>query len=175
MKDENKVKFEIRRIFAGWFDVRLCCKDKNVDISASDAWGHDAPVQMLKELAECVEKNDFHKYVIWDEEPGSYVVCIDKENEECILTVIYTDVDSDEWKKIDLHGDLSYQEISDYVMHRSSIEMLIQEEIDFAYFVETVISAFLEYEHEEKKTEYENNWLEYPQQELDELRKLYSR
>lgn len=175
MKEENKVKFEIRRIFAGWFDVRFCCKDKEIDISASDAWGHDAPGQMLQELAECNGKNEFHKYVIWDEEPGSYVICIEKEVNACTLTVIYTEIDSDEWKKIDLHGDLSYQEINDYVIHRSSLEVLIQKEIDFEYFVDTVISAFLEYYNDEKKSEYENNWLEYPRQELEELRKLYGR
>lgn len=175
MKDENKVKFEIRKIFAGWFDVKFECEDKSVVISASDAWEHDAPRQMLKELAECNGMEKFSKYIIWDEEPGSYVVCIDKEDKECTLTIIYTKVDSDEWEKIDLHGDLSYQEISDYVIHRSSLDILLQKGIDFEYLVETVINAFAEYEKDEKKSEYENNWMEYPQQELDRLRELYNR
>lgn len=173
MKNENKLKFEIQKIFAGWFDVKFCCEDKSIEISASDAWGNDAPCQMLNELAECNGMDTFSKYIIWDEEPGSYVVCIDKEDKVCTLTVIHTDIDSDEWKKIDLHGDLSYQEISDYVIHRGSLDVLLQEEIDFEYFVETVISAFLKYEQAERKAEYEKNWLEYPQNEIDRLRELY--
>lgn len=32
------------RIYAGWFDVKYVAEDKQIEISASDAWGNDSPM-----------------------------------------------------------------------------------------------------------------------------------
>lgn len=75
------INFEIQRIYAGWFDVLFKTSKEEVVVTASDAWGNDSPKLFLQILSELVDKPQYSKYVIWDEEPGVYIIFIDKTDD----------------------------------------------------------------------------------------------
>ena len=72
------INFEIQRIYAGWFDVLFKTNKEEVVVTASDAWGNDSPKLFLQILYELVDTHQYSKYVIWDEEPGVYIIFLIK-------------------------------------------------------------------------------------------------
>ena len=73
----NAVNFEILGIHAGWYDVKFVSNDKQVEISASDAWGNDSPLYFLKMVLRMLNNEIESGYVVFDEEPGKYNVCLE--------------------------------------------------------------------------------------------------
>lgn len=164
----NLVNFEIERIYVGWFEV--CCRSyaKEVYFRASDAWENDAPKFFLLMLSELLRSDEISKYVVFDEEPGTYIVCIEKYK-ECKMQVLYSKFSDDEWGNIELYGNLSKEELEKKI---SISDELFEENIDLNHFVKTVLRSFEEYEKGQKLQEYEENWMKFPDKELKLLRSL---
>lgn len=170
MNDEKAaVNFEITRIFAGWFDVRFITKEEKVEISASDAWGNDSPKYFLKMVSDFLDHERKAGYVLFDEEPGTYIICIEKDS-IYKLSVLYSGFDADERKEIKLHGKLTQKEFETLI---PDIEMLFStENFSIDSFARTVLRSFEEYSSVPKMSEYEGNWMVFPKEELELLRRM---
>lgn len=164
----NLVKFEIKRVCAGWFDVEFKNESEKISITASDVWDNDSPKYFLKMITECLIEKQFNKYVVFDEEPGTYIVSIEKK-ETVILTICYSKVEGFEWNELDLHGDLSLEKIKSYIPIE---EDLIKIEVDLGYLAKTIYRSFEEYRFGINRKEYEENWMKYPEAEFKQLGKL---
>lgn len=165
----NAVNFEIVRIYAGWFDVRFVAEDKKIEISASDAWGNDSPMFFLRMILGILTNRIKDGYVVFDEEPGTYIVCLET-TEEVRLSILYSDFDDDEWTKIGLQGELLRREIEEIIPETE--ELFVANDFSIEAFSKTILRGFEEWSSGSKISEYEANWMEYPKQELFELEKL---
>ena len=67
-----------------------------VVVTASDAWGNDSPKLFLQILSELVDKPQYSKYVIWDEEPGVYIIFIDKIDDLYNIKIAFSEFCHDE-------------------------------------------------------------------------------
>ena len=163
----NAVNFEIVRIYAGWFDVKFVAEDKQIVISASDAWENDSPMHFLRMISGILTNRIKDGYVVFDEEPGTYIVCLET-TEEVKLSILYSNFDDDEWSKIGLQGELSRQEIEEIIPDTE--ELFVINDFSIKLFAKTILRGFEEWSSDLQKTEYEANWMEYPQKEVDELK-----
>lgn len=161
------INFEIGRVYAGWFDVVFRYNNKDVSIRASDAWDYDSPKYFLQMLSECYRADRCSKFAVFDEEPGTYYVCLLKDT-KVTLTVFYSTLTHDELT-IDFERELSAKEIMKCV-NAGKDKIILQEEIDLDYFIHTVIRAFEEYELAERNVWYEENWMDFPMVEFEKLK-----
>lgn len=165
----NVVNFEIVRIYAGWFDVKFISENKEIEISASDVWGNDSPMHYLRLILGILNNRVKDGYVVFDEEPGTYIVCLET-TETVKLSILYSDFDDDEWTKIGLHGELSRQEIEKIIPNTE--ELFVVKDFSIQAFAKTILRGFEEWSLDLKKSEYEENWMEYPQKEVEELNNI---
>lgn len=107
-------------------------------------------------------------YVIFDEEPGVYIVCLEK-TEETKLSILYSGLDDDE-VKIDVQGELTRKEIENLVTDTE--ELFSVSNLSLEIFFNTVFRSFDEWSSKEKRDEYEENWALFPQKEVEELSML---
>lgn len=163
----NALNFEIARIYAGWFDVKFVAQDKQIEISASDVWGNDSPMFFLRMILGILANRIKDGYVVFDEEPGTYIVCLET-TEEVRLSILYSDFDDDEWTKIGLQGELSRREIEEIIPDTE--ELFVINEFSIKAFAKTIFRSFEEWSSYSQKREYEANWMEYPQKEVYELK-----
>jgi hypothetical protein len=70
----NDLKFEISQVHAGWF----VCLIGDVEIWASYIQMHDSPRQLLKLLGELMSGEREQGCVVFDEEPGCYILSIQR-------------------------------------------------------------------------------------------------
>ena len=107
------INLEIQRIYAGWFDVLFKTNKEKVVVAASDAWGNDSPKLFLQILSELVDKPQYSIYVIWDEEPGVYIIFIDKIDDLYNIKIAFSEFCHDELFAdiINVIGDVSYDEM----------------------------------------------------------------
>lgn len=166
MCDTSFVNFEIERIYAGWFDVSFQQDNKKLTISASDTWGNDSPGKFLEALYEFYVKKASHRFVIWDEEPGVYFICLDKIENKTRMIVAYSEQDDDELGEVfqNVVGDLSYEKIKDYFDDLQ--DLLIVENLNINHFVRVVYERFCGCNIEE----YQNHWMDYPHEQLEKLK-----
>lgn len=162
------INFEIMGIWSGWFDVKFITKEKQVEISASDAWENDSPKYFLRMIADILDGRMNTGYVVFDEEPGTYIVCLESDR-GCRLSVLCSDFCDDEWKTA-LHGELAREEIETIIPDTE--ELFYVENFSIQTFAKPVLRSFEEWSTKEKMSEYEDNWMEFPQKELERLRGL---
>lgn len=167
-----EVNFEIIRIYAGWFDIKFITKEKQVEISASDAWGNDSPKYFLRMILDVLDNKISAGYVIFDEEPGTYIVGLEKDT-ACKLFILYSDFDDDEWRQTELHGELKRKEIETLIPNTE--ELFSVENFSICSFARTVLRSFEECSSKAKMSEYEENWMEFPQKELEQLSRMLYR
>lgn len=165
----NAVNFEILGIHAGWFDVKFVSNDKQVEISASDAWGNDSPLYFLKMVLRMLSNEIESGYVVFDEEPGTYIVCLET-SDDVKLSVLFSNLDDDEWKVIELYGELSRQEIENVITDTE--ELFVTSGFEIESFARTILRGFEEWKSDLKIREYEENWMEFPEKEVCELRRM---
>ena len=164
----NFVNFEIVRIVAGWFDVKFVTNEKQVEISASDAWGNDSPRYFLRMIIDFFCNKINAGYVIFDEEPGIYIVCIES-NDEPQLSILYSGFDDNE-VKIDVHGNLTRKEIEGLLADTE--ELLSVSDFSLQLFANTLFRSFDEWSSKSKMNEYEWNWMVFPKAEIEQLSML---
>lgn len=168
----NTLEFEILRIYAGWFDVRFFTSEKSCCIGASDAWDNDSPKYFLQMLIDLLEGNTQAGYVVFDEEPGTYIACIEC-GEVNKLTVCYSRLDNHEWEAVDVHGNMTCRKLAKFI----AIEkvFLVVEDFELRKFAQSVAEAFEKYTSKHKRDKYEGNWMAFPTEELDKLKEVLGR
>lgn len=163
------INFEITDICAGWFDVAFITKQKELKISASDVWGNDSPKYFLRMLIDFLEDRADSAYVTFDEEPGVNVVAIEK-NEGYVLSVLYTEFDEGITRYIPLQGSLTREQLKSSVPEIE--ELFFEGDFSFVAFCRAVLRSFEEYLWNERKAEYEEAWMEFPDEEFCKLKSL---
>lgn len=166
------VNFEIEGIDAGWFDVTLRGDDFIIGLTASDGWENDSPKKLLEILCDLVTNDNIHRYVIWDEEPGVYIICISKVNQKYTLALAYSKKDHDNLPEemSEGIGALSYHEMPGKLGELE--ELLYVRNLNFNYFTKTVVRSFQEYKKKKRRDRYEGNWMDFPHAELEKLEQL---
>lgn len=159
------VNFEIEGIQAGWFDMTYNIGKEKVTISASDAYGNDSPKYFLQMLCDLLTNKIHTGYVLFDEEPGVYIVCMEKQK-EYQLSLFFSEVE-DICKKLQVYGQLSTKEIREQFLELE--EMAVVKELSLTAFAKTVVRSFEEYSFYEGKKVYEENWMEFPKEEFLQL------
>lgn len=157
------INFEIQRIYAGWFDVQFKTDNEEIVVTASDAWGNDSPKLFLQILYEMLDEDVYNKYVVWDEEPGVYMIFISKTEENYSIKIAFSEFCHDElFSDIrNVVGDISFDEMRSKL---NDLELLFEyNDVEFIFFLRTVIRAFEEYEN---SSEYLGNWMDFPHNEL---------
>lgn len=167
----NYLNFEIVRIYAGWFDVKFTTEEKQVEISSSDAWGNDSPRNFLKMLCNLADNKTSNRYVVFDEEPGTYVVHIEK-GAVCKFSILYSEYDYDKWPEVKMCGERKLEEVE--TMIPGMEELFIVTDFSLEAFARTVVRGFEEYFSVETRAEYEGNWMEFPEKEFLELRDRFN-
>jgi len=93
MQYDNYPGFHISTVKAGWFDVILSDRAKNITVTASDYLCNDAPYEFLIVINDLCSVNSADisktKWLCWDEEPGAYIWKLERQDE--IITIgVYT-------------------------------------------------------------------------------------
>lgn len=158
--------FKIRKISSGWFDVSFVTNGEKLNICASYAWGNDASRHLLALLYRMITGETDSGYVVFDDEPGTLVICICK-GETSALHIVYSELDDDDWKE-PLYGNLSQEELGKRIPIES--ELLTVTGFDFDTFVDSVIVEFDKYAPKHKRDKYEGNWMPFPMDELQTLK-----
>ena len=158
----KRVRFLIHRIHVGWFDVHFQTGTAVVGISASDAWGNDAPRLWLEQLTALLAGRQSAAYVLFDEEPGVYVLSLEL-GEAPRFTLGYSELDSDEALRYlpAPAGALSYREAA---VRLPITEVYIRTSLDLPFFVRSVYEAFLPYTEKLAQDKYEGNWMPFPRE-----------
>ncbi len=157
---KKKCTFSISDIDAGWFDISFEIEKEKIKISASDLWGNDSPKALLVMLTELLLEKSDTMYILFDEEPGTYIVSLKKG----MLIVAYSKYDCIEMdqKKINitLCGNMTFNEISNLIVVN---EILLQAEIDTKVFIQSVYKTFYKYANNRLLYDkYEENWNYFP-------------
>ena len=84
----NELKFEICQVHAGWF----VCLIGDVEIWASYINMHDSPRQLLKLLGELMSGEREKGAVVFDEEPGCYILTVQR-GERSSISLEFTERD----------------------------------------------------------------------------------
>lgn len=161
------INFEIQRIYAGWFDVQFKTDREEVVVTASDAWGNDSPKMFAQILSEISDKQNCDRYVIWDEEPGVYIIFINKKERCYNIKIAFSEFCHDELfaDVRNVVGEISYEEMCTKL---DDLELLFEcNDFDYVYLLKTVIRAFEEYNN---GVVYQDNWMDFPNRELDALK-----
>ena len=161
--------FIIDKIGYGWFDVSFLIGDNRVTVTASYAWGHDSPQLFLMMLYNSLCEDDYeNSFVIWDEEPGEYFVCLEKEHETYRLSIGFSEDAEDLYGRFfkTPYGDMSYDKVKSLF---PDWKELLSNEINITDFAKSVCSAFEAYNADD----YEKNWtMPYPKEQIELLKNV---
>lgn len=165
---QTYINFEIKNISYGWFDVLFKTNEDEIMVTASYAWGNDSPKLFLQILYELLVSPSCNKYVIWDEEPGVYIIFFSKIKNQYNIKIAYSETCHDE-----LFADIR-NTTGNFIFHEAQsmihdLEVIYEcYDINFSHLIKTIIRAFEEYE---TNPEYERNWMSFPYNELNLLKK----
>lgn len=159
----NDLKFEICQVHAGWF----VCLIGDVEIWASYINRQDSPRQLLKLLVELMSGKREQGGVVFDEEPGCYILTVQR-GERCSFSLGFTE-------KIFLDcypeypaGAAVLPKLSRTVGDAETL--LLIDDLDLYRFSCAVGDAFSAYFTADLREQYAKHWMPFPLEELLELR-----
>ena len=159
----NDLKFEICQVHAGWF----VCLIGDVEIWASYINRHDSPRQLLKLLVELMSGEREQGCVVFDEEPGCYILSIERGVRDR-LSLGFT-----EKNFLDFYPQ--YPDAAAVLPElprtkRDAETLLVLDDLDLYGFACAVGDAFSAYFTPDLRERYAKNWMPFPLEELLELR-----
>lgn len=163
------LNFEITGIYLGWFDIKFITKERQVEISVSNAWENDSPKYFLKMIFGFLINESTDGYVVFDDEPGIYVVCLEK-TKDYKLSILHSKSDNAKWTKAGLYGELKQKDVE--ALMPGIEELFSVEGFSLKTFARTVLRSFEEYSLPEHRRNYEVNWMEFPEEEFLALHNL---
>ena len=147
--------FKIEAIEYGWFECRI----GNHYLEASDYLGYDVSreflVKILGVLAGAPEE-----WIYVMDEPGANIIKLSLEHNKILINIYSTNKTS---------YDLS-KNIEDGIKYIGECEFLI--DIAKEEFIDAVITEYSLYELGNGRDYYEKNWMNFPQNEYDELKRI---
>ena len=159
----NNLKFEISQVHAGWF----VCLIGDVEIWASYINMHDSPRQLLKLLGELMGGEREQGCVIFDEEPGCYILSIERGARDS-LSLRFS-----EQNFLDFHPEYPNGAAVLPMLPRTAGDaeaLLLVDDLDLYGFACAVGDAFSAYFTSDMREQYAKHWMPFPLEELLELR-----
>lgn len=157
------LKFEICQVHAGWF----VCLIGDVEIWASYINMRDSPRQLLKLLGELMSGEREKGTVVFDEEPGCYILTV-QGGARSRISLRFTERDF-----LDLYPEFPDTAAVFPEVHGSvgKVEtLLLIDDLDLYQFACAVGDAFSAYFTADMRAKYAKEWMPFPQEELVELR-----
>lgn len=147
--------FKIEAIEYGWFECRI---GKHY-LEASDYLGYDVSreflVKLLRVLADSPEE-----WIYVMNEPGANILKLSLGHNKILIHIYSTNKTSYDLSK-NIVGGMKYVEECEFSL-----------EIDREEFVDAVITEYSLYELGNGRVYYEKNWMDFPQKEYDELKRI---
>ena len=159
----NDLKFEISQVHAGWF----VCLIGDVEIWASYIQMHDSPRQLLKLLGELMSGAREQGSVVFDEEPGCYILTVQR-GERCSFSLGFTEKNFLDFYPEYPDGAAVLPELPRMVGDAETL--LLVDDLDLYGFACAVGDAFSAYFTSDMREQYAKHWMPFPQEELLELR-----
>ena len=159
----NDLKFEIRQVHAGWF----VCLIGDVEIWASYINMNDSPRQLLKLLGELMCGEREQGCVVFDEEPGCYILSIERGARDS-LSLRFT-----EQNFLDFYPNYPDAAAVLPVLPRTAggaETLLLLDDLDLYSFACAVGDAFSAYFTADLREQYAKHWMPFPMEEFIELR-----
>ena len=159
----NNLKFEISQVHAGWF----VCLIGDVEIWASYIQMHDGPRQLLKLLGELMSGEREQGCVVFDEEPGCYILSIQR-GERDSFSLGFTEKNFLDFYPQYPDGGSVLPELP---RTKSDAEtLLVLDDLDLYSFACAVGDAFSAYFTADMREQYAKHWMPFPMEEFIELR-----
>lgn len=149
--------FKILSIRHGWFEVDF---NRQFVLTNSDFMGCDAPALFLNALGELLENKAVVQWLCWQDEPGAYILRLERDCERLIIEIFDAVKNSDHLK---YSGDCLEKEIG---------KRLYKMDDEIKAFVEMVATEFGLYENGNGRQRYQHHWGDFPQQQYNRLQKL---
>lgn len=159
----NDLKFEISQVHAGWF----VCLIGDVEIWASYIQMNDSPRQLLKLLGELMCGEREQGCVVFDEEPGCYILSIQRGARDSFS------LGFSEKNFLDFYPNYPDAAAVLPVLPRTAGDaetLLLLDDLDLYSFACAVGDAFSAYFTSDLRERYTENWMPFPLEELLELR-----
>lgn len=159
----NELKFEICQIHAGWF----VCLIGDMEIWASYIHLRDSPRLLLKLLGELVSGEREQGGVVFDEEPGCYILTVQR-GERSSISLEFT-----EKNFLDFYPE--FPDTAAVLPERpgsadDAETLLLVDDLDLYQFACAVGDAFSAYFTADMREQYAKHWMPFPLEELVELR-----
>lgn len=165
----TNINFKINSISSGWFDIELLNGEQSISICASNAWENDSPKYLLSLLIDLLTGKANAGYVVFDEEPGTYIMCIQFKS-QISLEIYFSNNDDDEWGNVPLHGNLTSKELFSRIPIDKNLLMI--DNLNMESFVSQVVQCFDTYASKHKRDKYEGNWMKFPLEEYQLLKAI---
>jgi len=149
--------FKVILISYGWFEVDF---NRSCVLTNSHYLGCDAPGLLLEALGDLLENKTNDAWLCWQDEPGAYILNLEKQGEKLIVRVYGTDKESMELE----HSGASLKE--------HIAECIYKAEEDFAESVENILDEFALYENGTGRNRYQEHWGDFPNAAYDRARKF---
>ncbi len=161
----NYPGFHISEVKAGWFDVILADRTKNITVTASAYLSNDAPYEFLVAINDLCSVNlediSKTKWLCWDEEPGAYIWKLERHNQKILIDVYTAKKDS-----YDI-GPYERAHLEDEEIYCTDFETTG----DFLGFVKEVAKSYEKIRNQKKEDKnYEKQWGGFPDIELSKLK-----
>lgn len=159
----NELKFEICQVHAGWF----VCLIGDVEIWASYIHLRDSPRHLLKLLGELMSGEREKGTLVFDEEPGCYILTVQR-GERSSISLEFT-----EKNFLDFYPE--FPDTAAVLPERpgsadDAETLLLVDDLDLYQFACAVGDAFSAYFTADMREQYAKHWMSFPLEELVELR-----
>ena len=141
--------FKILSISHGWFSVDF---DRQFILINSSYLGCDAPALLLESLCSLLENKVNEEWICWQDEPGAYILRLDKYDDQLRLEIYDTDKDSYE---LPFSGVPLCEHIT---------KCLFKTNGSLTKIAETIFMEFELYEYGIGRKRYDKNWGGFPKQ-----------
>lgn len=148
--------FKIICISHGWFEIDF---NRQFILTNSDFLCCDAPALLLQAMGNLME-GDGVQWLCWQDEPGAYLLKLERKGNKFIGKVYDTEADSTE---LDYEG----QGLEDHIT-----ECIYCFEDDINQAAEAILEEFSLYENGNGRDRYCRHWGDFPCKEYERLKRL---
>lgn len=146
--------FKILSITHGWFEVDF---NRQFVLTNSDFMGCDAPTLFLNALGELFENKAAVQWLCWQDEPGAYILRLERDGERLIIEIF------------DAVKDSAHLEYSGACLEEEIGKRLCQADVPLKNFAAAVTAEFGLYENGNGRQHYQDHWGDFPQEEYNRL------
>lgn len=147
---------QINELEYGWFGVEFGRKY----ISCSNYLDYDTPRALLRTVVYLLRQNKEEEWLYWPDEPGAYIMQVEKTKEELTFTFYSSTVPS--YKLAHTDRPLEHFCGEMYFSLTDKIEKILDD----------LVNEFALYENGNGRRMYETHWMHFPEAEYKQLKKI---